>query len=75
MNRKLYYTVSPQLQDAGDVKETNGWKDITVYEIIDNQPKIFCEIEALTEDNSVEMIQTYLDNNGYEDIEFEFQEL
>ena len=61
---KLYYTV----------KLVEDLCLITVYYIIDNTPKIFCEIDAL-EDCSIENeIQTYLDNNGYEN-ELEFVEL
>ena len=29
--KKFYYIVRPQLEDIGDFKETNGWKDISVY--------------------------------------------
>ena len=74
--RKLYYVVEKQSHDVGDdIHELTGWKTITVYEIVDNQPKIFCEIESDITENSEDEIQTYLDNNGYEDEEFEFDQL
>lgn len=31
--KKFYYIVRPQLEQVGDFKETNGWKDISVYKI------------------------------------------
>ena len=31
--KKFYYIVRPQLEYIGDFKETNGWKDISVYKI------------------------------------------
>jgi len=73
--KNLFYVVEKQLKDVGEVEETTGWKNIIVYSIVENQPKIFCEIEALTENSSVEEIQEYLDNNGYGDEEFEFTQL
>jgi hypothetical protein len=71
MKKKLYYVVTKQLQDFGEFQETTGWKTITVYEIVDNQPKIFAEIEARNVDSTEGEIQFYLDNNGYDDEEFE----
>ena len=53
----------------------SNWKLITVYYIEDNQPKIFCEIESSKESPDEVEIQTYLDYNGYEDEEFEFEKL
>ncbi len=66
--KKLYYTVCVN-------HLSSNWKLITVYTIEDNQPKIFCEIESSKESSDEVEIQTYLDNNGYEDEEFEFEKL
>ena len=71
----LYYVIEKQIQTIDTIEECTGWKTIRVYEIIDNQPKLFCEIEALNETSDVEEIQIWLDNNGYEDKEFEFLQL
>ena len=72
MINKLYYIVELVTTEVEpDIIECNGWKTITIYEIIDNQPKIFAEIEAKYSSNCNEEIQTYLDNNGF-DKEFEF---
>lgn len=70
--KKLYYVVEKELQDVGDVEETTGYKTITCYDIVDNEPKIFCEIQTQNVWNSEKEIQEYLDNNGYSDDEFEF---
>ena len=35
--KKLYYTVEKQLNQYGDVEETNGYKTITVYDVINNE--------------------------------------
>lgn len=70
----LYYTVEKQLIDIDGIKETDGWKDITVYTIEDNIPKIMCKLTVLNENSTEEEIQTWLDN---EEIggEFEFVKL
>lgn len=75
MKKILFYVVEKQLTSNGESEETTGWKTITVYEIVGNQPKIFCEIEAELENSSKNEIQTYLDNNGLEDQEFDFKQL
>ncbi len=72
MIKKLYYTVEKELQDIDGFEETTGNKTITCYYMINNEPKIFCEIETQNTENSEVEIQEYLDNNGYEDEEFDF---
>ena len=76
MEKKLFYVVEKTVKNIGfDQYELTGYKDITVYEIIDNQPKVFCEIEALNTSPTEAEIQIYLDENGYSDDVFEFQQL
>ena len=67
MKRKLYYLTENYL----DSDILTGEKRITVYDIINNKPELFTEIECSYEDNSEDMIQDYLDDNGHsnEDIE------
>jgi len=72
MKKKLYYTVEKELQDLDGFEETTGNKTITCYDMVNNEPKIFCEIETQNTENSEVEIQEYLDNNGYGDEEFEF---
>lgn len=70
----LYYTVEKRLIDIDGIEEADGWKDIIVYTIEDNIPKIMCEFEALNVSSTEKEIQTWLDN---EEIggEFEFVRL
>ncbi len=74
MAKILYFVVEKQLH-GDDVMETTGWKTITVYEIINNVPKIFCNLEAKLEDNTVNEIRNYLDENGHSDETFKFLQL
>jgi hypothetical protein len=73
MEKILYYVVNKQLETIGDIQEANGFKDITVYEIIDNKPKIFIQIEYVHNyENSETSIQEWLDENGFGDETFKF---
>lgn len=74
--RTIYFTVDKELNefDSG-LFEATGNKTITVYTIENNKPKIFFEIESLLEDNTIEEIQWWLDENGYGDEEFNIQDL
>lgn len=76
MSKKLYYVVEKELTDNGDGTEsTTGNKNITVYEIVNNEPKIFTTIDASIEDNSKDLIQEYLDDNGLGEEIFVFKQL
>ena len=72
---KLFYTVEKQNQTIDTVEECTGWKTIQVYEIANDQPKMWLELEARNDDSSEEEIQTWLDNNGFEDRKYEFVRL
>lgn len=74
--KTIYYTVYYETYDDGS---QNGIRQITVYTIENNTPKIFFVVEAYEVDaegfpefSNEEEIQTWLDNNGYEDEEFNF---
>jgi hypothetical protein len=74
MRNILFYTIERELysEEIG----LNGNKTIRVYEAIGfNNIKLFCEIESVLENNSQDEIQYWLDNNGYCDDEFLFEEL
>jgi hypothetical protein len=60
--RIFYYIVRPQLEDVGDFKETNGWKDIAVYHIVDNQLELFGSFEVPLENNSQNEIFSFIDH-------------
>lgn len=74
MSKVLYYTIEyeKELFDQ-DIYNLTGLKTINVYEISDNLPKLFCSIESYIEESSEEEIQYWLDNNGYEDINYTFE--
>lgn len=75
MKKQLYFTVQKQLLTIEEREEPKYLKNITVYEIMSNKPKMLAEIEAHSDDDTIEEIQFWLDNNGYGDDEFEFTEL
>jgi hypothetical protein len=60
--RIFYYIVRPQLEDVGEFKEANGWKDIAVYHIVDNQLELFGSFEVPTEDNSQEEVLDFINH-------------
>lgn len=71
MEKNIYYTVEKQLQIVEDtIEETTGWTNIYVYNIEKDIPKLWFEIEVRNDADLINEIQTWLDNNGYEDGEF-----
>jgi hypothetical protein len=76
MKKKLFYVVRLDLENIdGEIFETTGIKYVQVYDMVDNVPTKFCDLEIVIEDNSEEAIQEYLDDNGHGDEMFEFVEL
>jgi hypothetical protein len=75
MKKILYYVVEKQLEDIGDIQETNGLKYVTVYSIENDKPKKEFVIEIDISDCSQQAINAYLDDNGMGDDEFELIEL
>jgi len=71
MKKKLYLVVEKQLEYVGDVQETNGFKYITAYEIINNELIKFISIETEIENESISAMLEYLEDNGY-DFDFSF---
>ena len=71
----LYYTIERQTQMIDTIEECTGWDTIRVYEIANDIPKLWFELEAKSENFIFQEIQTWLDNNGFEDREYFFTEL
>lgn len=69
--RKLYYVIEVELDGA----IISGIKFITVYEIIENVPTRFFDVEIAYEDSSEDAINNYLNDNGYGDETFELIQL
>ena len=75
MTNKLYYTVTFETTLIDDFSEQNGLKTIYVYDIRDNIPVLLTSLEADNTDKSDDIIQDYLEDNGYGDNLYEFIEL
>ena len=73
--KTLYYTVEKQITNLDGIEECTGWKTISVYEIVLDKPKLWFELDAKNEDSSENEIQEWLDSNGFEDREYEFERL
>jgi hypothetical protein len=73
--KTLYYTVEKQTTNLDGIEECTGWKTISVYEIVLDKPKLWFELDAKNEDSSENEIQEWLDSNGFEDREYEFERL
>ncbi len=67
--KHLYYVVEKETKDFDGVEECTGNRIITVYEMVDNKPNEFATVECTNEDNSEEVIEDYLIDNGYGDTE------
>lgn len=63
--KKLYYVVQRGYEE----------KTITVYTIENNEPKHWFELVTEIENNSEEIIQDWLDDNGYSDSDIDKIEL
>lgn len=74
MEKVLYYVVD--LEHYDDHSWT-GWREITVYSIIDNKPANQFRLEHSSKDvlSIEEAIQNYLDDNGMGDEQYKFVRL
>ena len=70
MKKILYFTVEKELDSTGE--SLSGVKIISVYDIINNKPERFAEVETDISTNSEEAINEYLEDNGYGDDEYKF---
>jgi hypothetical protein len=80
MKKKLFYVVEKELQDIDGIEETTGNKTISVYSIGHKAVEGFLmnkefDIECTNEENSEEVINDYLIDNGMGDEEFELKQL
>lgn len=75
MKKTLYFVVEKQLDDIDGVGTTNGLKEISVYDMVENKPVVFARIESDNEESSRDAIRNYLEDNGYGDDEFELIQL
>ena len=74
MKKIIYYVVERELHGViGEFEEVTGNKMIRAYSCEPKGLELFFEIETTDEYNSVEEMQFWLDDNGYEDEEFNFE--
>jgi hypothetical protein len=66
MKKIIYFVVTFQLEDIDGIKETNGNKDIYLYEIIDNKPINIGNLVANNESGSMEAIDEWIIDNPTE---------
>lgn len=73
---KLYYVVEKQTQDIAGIEECTGWATVRSYTIEGYDViKMLSEFDVKLEDSIEDELQFWLDNNGYEDNEYEMIEL
>lgn len=60
--RTLYFTVEKELQDIDGIEETTVYKTITVYDIVENKPKLVVEIEAGNEYSTTDELEHFAEN-------------
>jgi hypothetical protein len=75
MERVLYYVIEKEFANVGFVEECTGYKDITVYEIQNNIPIKFFNVEGRIDQSSKTLINDWLNENGYGDETFKLFEL
>ena len=72
----LYYTVEKESTiDLTGEGVANGDKILRLYKIKDNKPYLVCEIKTIIECSSIGELQLWLNDNGYTNKEFNFEEL
>ncbi len=76
MNKKLYYTIEPELIVFKGVNVHYGLRSIYIYSIEGDIPKIMGRIDGVEEGTTnTDAIQEYLNDNGYSNETFEMRKL
>lgn len=77
--KKIYYTVDVEFHDNDFDLGATGNKTVNAYEAVieDGVPKVkrFFDVECSLSDNSIDAMKDWLNENGYEDERFEFEQL
>ena len=74
MKSNLYYTVEKEtitIDSITDHSGLTGHKTIKIYEIQNDKPKIWFELDVRNEDSSEDEIQNWLNDNGFGEREYE----
>lgn len=75
MATKLYYTVQKETQQDDSFEYCTGTKNIAVYEIVKDRPKLFFDVDVDNEDRCDESIDNWLEDNGFGNRLYDFVEL
>lgn len=71
MKKTLYFVDELQVE----MGLLTGFRAISVYEMKGDAPKLLTDLEVNDDDNVRDEIQSWLDDNGYGDEEFELVQL
>lgn len=59
--KTLYYTVEKELENIADgIDQATGVKDIRIYDIVDNKPKLVTEINAENEYSTQDELEHFV---------------
>ena len=72
MAAKLYYTIEKETEFINEFEECTGMKNIAVYEIANDKPKLWFDLDVPNEDRTDESIDEWLVDNGFGDRQYEF---
>lgn len=75
MKGRLYFTVDKQTRVRNGKAELNGIIFIDVYEIVNDIPKLFFNIEKSIGDDAKNEIRAWLFVNGFGTRDYELKEL
>lgn len=75
MKKKVFYVVEFELEDIDGIKEATGHKTISMYTIEKDDLVCIGTIDCVVEDNTLDEIEEYLNDNGFEDEEVELKQL
>ena len=75
MKKKVFYVVDFELEDIDGVVETTGHKTISLYTIEKDDLECIGTIDCTIEDNTIEEIEEFLNDNGFEDEEVELKHI
>lgn len=65
--KTLYYTVEKELQSGDGYEETTGYKDIRIYDFVDNKPKLVFEISTYNEQSTLEELEFFIEETLQEE--------
>lgn len=71
----LYYTVEKETQTIDTIEECTGFKNVTVYEIANDKPKKWFDVDTTNNVSSISEIENWLNDNGFGERKYNFIQL